>query len=314
MKQVMWQNPALKSIEGGSGIHVDSYQSDVHLENGPTDKQTMGAAIRYNNVDGEAMGECASFCWMKRHGSLYMVSVSAQSYIVIFKSVNRLNERSLELVGSLRLNSQAETSFSSGYYFVDNLYRLICINGDDTISVVNIFDEECKVNLTITQSIQLELGTDRLYTLSPDKHGNIIFASSGGMVGAVIHYDTPESESEYTTVKYYDMNKNYTGESPELVANSMAIDEGESDSCNSSGIYIISTHALYRFGINRNNEIHVDWRVEYDRGSGQKPGQVSYGSGTTPIIFRAWDSGNSIYRRYAAICDNADNTMVMGNI
>ena len=36
----------------------------------------------------------------------------------------------------------------------------------------------------------------------------------------------------------------------------------------------------------------VDWRAAYDRGSEQKPGQLSRGSGTTPTVLAGWTGGH----------------------
>jgi hypothetical protein len=83
-----------------------------------------------------------------------------------------------------------------------------------------------------------------------------------------------------------------------MIANSFAMDE-------SGGVFIVSTHALYRFDA-VNGRPHVTWRKTYDRGSRTKPGQVSQGSGTTPTLIGRADSkgGGSV-----AITDNADPRM-----
>jgi hypothetical protein len=73
----------------------------------------------------------------------------------------------------------------------------------------------------------------------------------------------------------------------------------------SGGVFIVSTHALYRFDA-VDGRPHVTWRKTYDRGSRTKPGQVSQGSGTTPTLIGRADSkgGGSV-----AITDNADPRM-----
>jgi hypothetical protein len=86
--------------------------------------------------------------------------------------------------------------------------------------------------------------------------------------------------------------------SGETIANSFAMDE-------SGGVFIVSTHALYRFDV-RHGRPRATWRKRYDRGTRQKPGQVSRGSGTTPTLIGSAASrgGGSI-----AITDNADPRM-----
>jgi hypothetical protein len=73
----------------------------------------------------------------------------------------------------------------------------------------------------------------------------------------------------------------------------------------SGGVFIVSTHALYRFDV-ANARPSVTWRKTYDRGSRSKPGQVSQGSGTTPTLSGSASSpgGGSV-----AITDNADPRM-----
>ncbi len=47
----------------------------------------------------------------------------------------------------------------------------------------------------------------------------------------------------------------------------------------SGGVFIVSTHALYRYDVRTAGR--GDLAEDYDRGSREKPGQVSQGSGTT---------------------------------
>ncbi|MFJ7586858.1 hypothetical protein ACIQZO_05575 [Streptomyces sp. NPDC097617] len=85
----------------------------------------------------------------------------------------------------------------------------------------------------------------------------------------------------------------------EAIANSIAVDE-------SGGVFVVSDHALYRFDATPEGRPAVTWRAAYDRGSRQKPGQLSRGSGTTPtLIGPASGPGGG----YVAITDNADPRM-----
>src|SRR5439155_743051 len=68
----------------------------------------------------------------------------------------------------------------------------------------------------------------------------------------------------------------------------------------SGGVFIVSDHAMYRFDAGAMREPVVTWRAEYDRGTRLKPGQVNFGSGTTPTLM-----GTS----WVAITDNADPQM-----
>ncbi len=85
----------------------------------------------------------------------------------------------------------------------------------------------------------------------------------------------------------------------ETIANSFAIDE-------SGGVFIVSTHALYRFDLGRGGAPTITWRQSYDRGTRQKPGQVSQGSGTTPTLI---GSASSLGGGSIAITDNGEPRM-----
>src|SRR5437867_4136183 len=79
----------------------------------------------------------------------------------------------------------------------------------------------------------------------------------------------------------------------EAIGNSFAADE-------TGGVFIVSDHAMYRFDAGAMREPVVTWREEYDRGTRLKPGQVNFGSGTTPTLLgTVW----------GAITDNADPQM-----
>ena len=78
----------------------------------------------------------------------------------------------------------------------------------------------------------------------------------------------------------------------EEIANSFAVDE--------QGVYVVTVEALYRLSADRTGKPQADWRTEYDRGSEQKPGQLSRGSGTTPTL---------LPDGLVAITDNADPRM-----
>ena len=118
---------------------------------------------------------------------------------------------------------------------------------------------------------------DCLIALLPDWSGRIWFETQDGLVGTV----APDSGE----VKTLDLG--------EEIANSFATDE-------TGGTYVVTTHALYRLSAGPGGAPVVDWRAEYDRGSEQKKGQLSQGSGTTPTII---DGG------IVAITDNAEPKM-----
>src|SRR5438477_465900 len=71
-------------------------------------------------------------------------------------------------------------------------------------------------------------------------------------------------------------------------------------SAGGGGVFIVSDHAMYRFDAGAMREPVVTWREVYDRGTRLKPGQVNFGSGTTPTLMGTG---------WVAITDNADPQM-----
>jgi hypothetical protein len=112
----------------------------------------------------------------------------------------------------------------------------------------------------------------------PDWDGRIWFVTKGGGVGTI----------DRTTGKVRSLRL-----PGEKIVNSFATDE-------TGGVYVVSDHALYRFDATSTGRPRVTWRQRYDRGSTQKPGQLSQGSGTTPTL---------VGKDLVVITDNADPRM-----
>jgi hypothetical protein len=90
-----------------------------------------------------------------------------------------------------------------------------------------------------------------------------------------------------------DAVKFYTFGQDEQIRNSMAITK--------TGVYLVTSKQMYRFGLDAEGKPQVVWGAEYDNAGYIKPGQYNAGSGTTPTIL-----GEG---KYVAITDNADPDM-----
>ncbi len=77
----------------------------------------------------------------------------------------------------------------------------------------------------------------------------------------------------------------------EIIENSFAVGE--------DGVFIVSDHALYRFGWDSKAGIAIDWRTPYDRGPAPKPGHITRGSGASVTLLGGPDG-------LVAITDNAE--------
>ncbi|GAA2367820.1 hypothetical protein Cme02nite_28290 [Catellatospora methionotrophica] len=78
----------------------------------------------------------------------------------------------------------------------------------------------------------------------------------------------------------------------ERIANSLSTVPG--------GVAVTSDHALYLFDAGAAGTPALRWRHAYDRGPTRKPGQLSWGSGATPVFF-----GPASGTEYVVITDNA---------
>ncbi|MFL6106511.1 MAG: hypothetical protein ACJ72L_06075, partial [Marmoricola sp.] len=118
---------------------------------------------------------------------------------------------------------------------------------------------------------------DCLVATLPDWNGNIFFATQQGRVGFI----NPTTGA----VKAIALG--------EGIFNSVSGDE-------SGAIYLVTTQRLVAVEADSTGTPVVRWAETYDRGSTQKPGQLSQGSGTTPTLI-----GDDL----VAITDNADPQM-----
>ena len=118
--------------------------------------------------------------------------------------------------------------------------------------------------------------SDCLIATMPDWDGRLWFFTQQGTVGTL--------DRETGAVQVMNLPDG------EQVTNSVATDE-------TGGMYVVSTHALYRLDATAAGVPEVTWREVYDRGSRLKPGNLSQGSGTTPTL---------LGDRWVAINDNAD--------
>jgi hypothetical protein len=184
-------------------------------------------------------------------------------------SVFLFDPRTLRMVATREL-SKGEL-FGGVYPYLDEQERLIAVDGANQLLRIQT-DASLSAELT-----QLPLEHDAVVGLAPDYAGRDWFATTHGIVGtvsragAIATLALPEGE---------------------LVANSIATAP--------SGVALVSDHALYLMNADDAGVPRVTARVGYDRGPARKPGQLSWGSGSTPTFF-----GPHTGSDYVAITDNA---------
>ncbi|MET9202360.1 hypothetical protein [Gordonia sp. NPDC003585] len=166
------------------------------------------------------------------------------------------------------------------YGYLDDRNRVVVADGSNSILRVAhrriaqgwqvYVDDRIDVSSTIPAG-------DAITGLAPDLQGRIWFATTRGVVGTV-------------------------GRSGRVAATALPRGEqlGNGLSIRAGGASILTTHALYEMTAGADGRPRVVWRRAYDRGTARKPGQLTWGSGTTPTYFGP--DGD----RWVAIVDNAD--------
>ncbi|MGH2694439.1 MAG: two-component regulator propeller domain-containing protein [Actinomycetota bacterium] len=265
---------------GRSNIHNDAYMSDVYAGPGP-----LGSKVRVTSTF--QMAECASLTF-DTSGRILTICVGVEGPRLML-----LNTETLDALASFPLpprtfsgGANIFNDFSGGgYFYLDNRDRAVIPTNNRQIWVVGLTDAEYGYGgehyfeLDEVHDLStVALPNEGILSVLPDYDGRIWFATSRGLVGYV-----DRKSGDVSSLRLED----------ETISNSFAVDED-------GGVYIVSDRALYRFEKGGEGRPAVRWRARYERGERQKPGQVNFGSGTTPTV---------LGERYVAITDNADPRM-----
>ncbi|MGA7052930.1 MAG: hypothetical protein WBZ37_17010, partial [Mycobacterium sp.] len=178
----------------------------------------------------------------------------------------------------------AKGSLLGGVYaYLDNKNRLVMIDGSNHLLRISHAQDGplgCW-ELTVTESTDLSSAIpagDSSVGLVPDYAGNVWFATGQGVVGVsklaggIASLQLPAGEQ---------------------VANSIS-------SAPTGRVAVASTFALYELNLDVAGNPQILWRAAYDRGTGHKPGQLSWGTGSTPVYF-----GPTTGADFVTIVDNA---------
>lgn len=170
------------------------------------------------------------------------------------------------------------------YAYLDDADRMVLVDGDNNlIRVAHTPNKLGLWNLSIAESTPLGAGLpagDAVTSVAPAYNGKVWYATAGATVGIV---DT--TTGAVTSVAL---------PAGERVDNSIATAP--------QGTAVVTSHALYLLTEDSAGKPVVKFRVGYDRGSARKPGQLSWGSGSTPTFFGPVTGGD-----YLSLIDNADN-------
>ncbi|MGB3442617.1 MAG: hypothetical protein WBA97_28065 [Actinophytocola sp.] len=178
--------------------------------------------------------------------------------------------------------SIAKGSLLGGVYaYLDDQDQVVMVDGNrDLLHIAHHRGPFGIWTLRVTQRIPLAAAIaadDAVTGVIPGYDGRVWFVTGNGTVGVV--------DTATNAVGTYQLPAG------ERVDNSISTVPGT--------LAVTSDHALYLFDTNAAVP-QPRWRYAYDRGPARKPGQLSWGSGATPVFF-----GPTNGYDYVAITDNA---------
>lgn len=260
-------NPALAATTGAT-MHGDSASSKVFPFAGP------GRSV---NV---ARTTLAATCPTILHGSDGYPVALCTDMLTRNPVAHLLNPATGASLASLPITRGM--LLGGVYAYLDSANRLVLVDGNrDLLRIAHDRGSDGRWRLQVAQRVPLAAAIasdDGVTAISPDYSGRVWFATSAGTIGVV---DTATGTTR--TAKLPD---------GERIANSI--------STVPAGTAITSTHALYLFTANADGTPVLRWWQAYDRGTARKPGQLSWGSGSTPVFF-----GPVTGTEYVTITDNA---------
>lgn len=171
------------------------------------------------------------------------------------------------------------------YAYLDADSNLVMVDGTNALTWISHSQDGMKVwvsrRIDLTDAMKLE-PKDHVVGIVPDWHGRIWVASERGVVGLI---DPKRNVVRLTKLQQYAPT--------ERIDNSIS-------AC-PQGVSIITSYAIYMLGADAStSKPRIIWSHSYDRGTKQKPGQLSHGSGATATFFGPNGSD------YVMLSDNAD--------
>lgn len=171
------------------------------------------------------------------------------------------------------------------YAYLDAGSNLVMVDGTNALTWISHSQDGMKVwvsrRIDLTDAMKLE-PKDHVVGIVPDWHGRIWVASERGVVGLI---DPKRNVVRLTKLQQYSPT--------ERIDNSIS-------AC-PQGVNIITSYGIYMLGADAStSKPRIIWSHSYDRGTKQKPGQLSHGSGATATFFGPNGSD------YVMLSDNAD--------
>jgi hypothetical protein len=166
------------------------------------------------------------------------------------------------------------------YAYLDNNNEMVLIDGTNHLQrIAHRRDERGAWQLVGTESTDLSSAIapgDSSVGLVPDYLGNVWFATANGVVGVA------KMGGGVASISLGEQVANSISASPQ------------------NRVAVATTSALYEISLNGMGNPQIIWSHTYDRGPARKPGQLSWGTGSTPTYFGPTGAD------YVTIVDNAE--------
>jgi hypothetical protein len=270
------QHPFLAANDRSS-MHNDAYASDAYAGPGPLGRELELTSATYG------VEECATMAFDKA-GRVEALCGGLEGSRLMLLDPETLDVLAAHPLPPREVNPEKSplTDICAGaYFYLDHRDRAVIATTDEQVWVVGQTETPVGTGFELVRQYDLASHIpdgDCLVALLPDWDGLVWFVTQEGGVGTL--------DRRTGRVRSLRLEG-------EKIVNSFATDE-------TGGVFIVSDHAMYRFDSARAGRPRVTWREAYDRGSVQKPGQLSQGSGTTPTL---------VGRDLVVITDNADPRM-----
>ncbi len=258
---------------GTATMHANAASSNATTNPGPGSGAVLISSTNFNAVFSTIL-----------MGSDGMIVSVATQWTDRTPWVYLLNPTTLEPLATMKLVKSTTSDMAGGIYsYLDNDNRLVLVNADGELQRIS-YTQQTSGSWQLNVTSQVQIGYPDVIGLVPDYQGRVWFATAqgtSGTSGAVVGYYDPTSNQTSA----------FTLPAGEQVANSI--------SSSPTGVAVASTSALYLFQSGSSGPEQV-WRDTYDRGPARKPGQLSWGTGATPVFF-----GPDTGYEYLTITDNA---------
>jgi len=266
------QNPFL-APNGSNSMHDDAYASDAYEVSGPLGRHLQVRSATYG------ISECATIAFDSR-GRIVGLCGGLEGFtlrLIDPTTLTQIAQLTTSTRDLLSLSNPFSDICGGTYFFLDSHDVAYVLTTDKQIWKVQVGPDGLTRIGSYDVSAQVPDG-DCVVATMPDWSGRIFFATQQGRVG-VVDPGTGQVKA-----------MQFAGEG---IFNSLAGDE-------TGAIYLVTTQRLAAVEADASGAPVVRWSQAYDRGTRQKPGQLSQGSGTTPTL---------IGRDLVAITDNAEPRM-----